>query len=502
MIRKHTSHSWATVTWLALAAAVAFGQDQPRNLTTEVKVTGVPGELRESAKLDPFYEKYTDAGGLPILSSKKVSDEALLEARQLILQMLSKREDVLQAIVKSKCRFVVMAPNEMTTDVPEQRNMKPKDYWDKRARGLGGRITSCGEENLLNLKSDRYRKENILIHEFAHCIHNYGLRKLDPKFDSRLRATFERAKNQGLWKDTYALTNHGEYWAEAVQSYFDCNAPPGGVHNDVNTREKLAKYDPDLFALIDESFRQNEWRYVRYDQRGAQTAIKQEKPKIPVDAVQLVGQASEYFYTRNYRVYYWREDFSFLLKDEATGMTWRIISREPTPAYEWRMGTTFPELKVDWDKIPRVKVVGVTGIDRQPADFYDFKLNEPKIATAHVVWVQTGPKQWKEYYVNNWFHKWSENADRLIYSVYADKGVPYDIYGYVNAQSAPFSKPSQKLVEQFPKARMFHGLIKKNQDWPFGYEIELLHLIGPDAGGNAVVYFGDPAKLRPLEKKK
>jgi hypothetical protein len=146
--------------------------------------------------------------------------------------------------------------------------MKPKEYWDKRARGLGGRITSCGEENLLNLRGDRYSRENILIHEFAHCIHEQGLRGVDPKFDSRLRATFARAMDKGLWKKTYAATNHKEYWAEAVQVYFDCNAPPGGVHNDITTREKLAKYDPDLFQLIDEVFKKSPYRYVRYDKRN------------------------------------------------------------------------------------------------------------------------------------------------------------------------------------------------------------------------------------------
>jgi alpha-glucosidase len=156
----------------------------------------------------------------------------------------------------------------MTTDVPEQRNMTPKDYWDKRARGLGGKLTSCGEENLLNLKGDRYPRENILVHEFAHCIHNQGLQAVDRTFNKKLRDTYEKALAKGLWKKTYAATNAGEYWAEGVQSYFDTNAPPGGVHNDVNTREKLAKYDPDLFALIDDAFRQSTWRYVRYDKRN------------------------------------------------------------------------------------------------------------------------------------------------------------------------------------------------------------------------------------------
>ena len=231
-------------------------------------VATVPKELRESLKLDPFYQKYTSAHGIPVLSSAKVSDRGLLEAVYLIDQMLANRDDIRQALIKNRMRFVVMAPTEMTTDVPEQRNMTPKDYWDQRARGLGGRLTSCGEENLLNLPGDRYRRENILIHEFSHAIHQVGLRTVDPKFDAKLRTVYQNAIDKGIWKDTYAATNHSEYWAEGVQAYFDCAAPPAkGNHNDINTREKLAKADPDLFALIDDVFKQSKYRYVRYDKR-------------------------------------------------------------------------------------------------------------------------------------------------------------------------------------------------------------------------------------------
>jgi alpha-glucosidase len=231
------------------------------------KVTAVSSEARERHRLDPFYEKQTDYRGYLILSSKNVPDEALLEARYLISRMLAGRDDILEALIASRCRFTVMAPDEMTTDMPEQRNMTPKDYWDRRARGLGGRITSCGAENLLNLRGDRYRRENILIHEFSHCIHQRGLRAVDPTFDRRLRENYRQALDQGLWADTYAAENPSEYWAEGVQAYFDCQAPRGGVHNDIDRREKLERYDPELFKLIDEVFRQSAFRYVRYDER-------------------------------------------------------------------------------------------------------------------------------------------------------------------------------------------------------------------------------------------
>ena len=230
------------------------------------QVTGVPKAVCKRYNLDTdFYKKHVDYKGLSILGSAKVSDSALLEARYLISQMLREREDILKAMVERGCRFMVMAPTEMTTDVPEQRRMKndPKTDWDKRARGLGGRLSSCGEENLLNLKGDRYPRENILIHEFNHAVHQYGLSRVDPSFDDRLRRAYEKAMADGLWKGTYLAINHSEYWAEGVQAYFDCMRPQFGA----NTREKLKKYDPGLFTLVDEVYEQSKFRYVRYDKR-------------------------------------------------------------------------------------------------------------------------------------------------------------------------------------------------------------------------------------------
>ena len=67
----------------------------------------------------------------------------------------------------------------------------------------------------------------------------------------------EASMKKELWKGHYAATNHKEYWAEGVQSYFDCNAPAGGVHNDINTRDKLAKYEAHLDILRDLRKRQS-----------------------------------------------------------------------------------------------------------------------------------------------------------------------------------------------------------------------------------------------------
>jgi hypothetical protein len=157
----------------------------------------------------------------------------------------------------------------VTTDIPEHSKLKPKKYWDKRARGLGGTpfipTTSCAEENLLGYPDDRYNGENILIHEFAHTVHEVGMKALDKGFDDRLKKLYKQAMDKGLWQNTYAATNHKEYWAEGVQSYFNCNLradPPDGNHNHVRTRRQLRNYDPDLASLIDEVFAKNPWRWM------------------------------------------------------------------------------------------------------------------------------------------------------------------------------------------------------------------------------------------------
>ena len=230
------------------------------------QVTGIPEAVREKFHLDAeFYKKHVNYKGFSILGSSKVSDKALLEARYLIDRMLCDREDILKAMIKHGCRFMVMAPTEMTTDVPEQRLLKkdPKTNWDTRARGLGGRLSSCGEENLLNLKGDHYNQENILIHEFNHAVHQIGLKEVDPTFNDRLTRTYRKAMDKGLWKGTYVATNPSRILGGGSPGLFRLYAPQFGA----NTREKLKKYDPDLFALLDEVYKQSKFRYVRYDKR-------------------------------------------------------------------------------------------------------------------------------------------------------------------------------------------------------------------------------------------
>ena len=224
----------------------------------DTRVSAVPPDVQTSFRLAPFYTKFVDAGGIPILASDKVSDFALLEARYLVLQLIGHRPDLLAAIAKNRVRLAVMAPTQLTTDIPEHSDLTPKEYWDKRARGLGATearpAVSCGEENLLGYPGDPYSTENILIHEFGHVIHQRGMNTVDPTFEGRLSAAYDAAKSAGLWKGKYAGSNHMEYWAEGVQSWFDTNRENDSEHNHVNTRAELKVYDRRLAALLAEVF--------------------------------------------------------------------------------------------------------------------------------------------------------------------------------------------------------------------------------------------------------
>jgi hypothetical protein len=261
--------------WLAVVVSgvVAFRGAALVGAEAEPPLVGRIDEgLRASLQLAPTYQKIIRLRGFPVVGTERVSDAALREAAYLAGSMLAWRPDILDEMASQRVRFSIMASDEYTTDVPEHAGLRPRLYWDRRARGLGATqeapAVSAAEENLLSFPGDPYPREVIAIHEFAHAIHEMALRRIDPTFDQRLRAAFASARARGLWKGTYAMVNHAEYWAEAVQCWFDNNATNDALHNDVATRERLEEYDPGVAALCREVFLDHPWRYRRAPIRG------------------------------------------------------------------------------------------------------------------------------------------------------------------------------------------------------------------------------------------
>ncbi len=269
-----TSCAWEASAQEAMAPA-------QKNSSPPVLITGYIQSMvtppPATLSLDSFYKKYADAFGIPIVSSEKVPDDALLIARDIVNFMLVKRPDVRAALIEKKARVLVMAQTEMETDLPERRawkkpakddrrltpgerenydkpggiaGMTDREYWNRRARGMGGTVTSCAEENLLGYPGTRYYGENILVHEFSHNIMN-ALRTADPALYKEIDTAYEAAKAKGLFKGQYAINTVAEYWAEGTQWWFWSNFEFYDGETRVQSPEDLQAYDPRLYAILD-----------------------------------------------------------------------------------------------------------------------------------------------------------------------------------------------------------------------------------------------------------
>jgi hypothetical protein len=262
---------FATVS-AALAACtvhVAIQGVAAPSAATSDRISAPPSALG----LDPFYKKYLDAQGIPITTSDKVPDRALFIARAIIQEMLARRPDLADELARLHERVGIMAVDEMTTDLPEQRDwkkptiedarvtycerrnyaaierMSDREYWNTRARGMGGRYTTAATENLLGVPGTRYYGENIFVHEFSHSILD-AIQNVDPKLYAEVEAAYAHAQTLGLWKGSYSAQDIQEYWAEGTQFWFNSNmAYKRGRLVVVNARD-LEAYDPQLYAAL------------------------------------------------------------------------------------------------------------------------------------------------------------------------------------------------------------------------------------------------------------
>jgi len=161
-------------------------------------------------------------------------------------------------------RHAVMAryPAELTTHLPEHAFLDP-GYWNERARGLGATVAvplgSSAEENALCDSNDRYRGEDITVHEFAHSLHLLGFALVFPNFNRELQGLYNAARAANVWGGShYAMTDFKEYFAEGVQSFFNCNMADSYAPTD---RSQLSRRDPNLYAFLLRYLGNNTWSH-------------------------------------------------------------------------------------------------------------------------------------------------------------------------------------------------------------------------------------------------
>lgn len=221
------------------------------------------GDVLYPVEAEPYYVQFlTTKSGITVRAGKTVKRESMELAAEIIDRMLVKIPQVAKRLVELGADVGIYGLLENAYDIPEHR----MGYWlaTRHVEGFGGilanPISTISEANIIRLRSGRYATryphEMILVHEFGHAIHLVGIDYLEDKtLSRRIKQCYEHAKTSGLWHDTYAISNHEEYFATLSTVWFDVmqegvDGKWDGIRGPINTRAKLMEYDPEGYALM------------------------------------------------------------------------------------------------------------------------------------------------------------------------------------------------------------------------------------------------------------
>jgi len=250
-------------------------------------VTAPPARFQ----IHPHYTKFTWAREFPVIG-RGASDEALLRANDTIRKMFAYRHDILKALIADGVKLVVLGPGETLSDLPECKRREASKL-DLTARFLNYspelKLLVVDQQNVLGHIGDPDSTGCQVIRVLAGALyHVTGKRPVDPdwekrgrsvqqyelrvqrmdiRFDEKLKALHDSALQKGLWKGTAAVNHPVEYWVQGVLAYFDAagqGAPPNEAAGPITTREALERYDPALFALVEETMAYRgkvDWRH-------------------------------------------------------------------------------------------------------------------------------------------------------------------------------------------------------------------------------------------------
>ena len=218
----------------------------------------------------PYYNKtITSKVGIQVKASEFVHQSTLQDCADIIDKILSAAPENLLTIMRSRNSFAIFGPGEHSYNIPEHRSIFLRDAW-RRAEGYGGYLAATSAANVVRNHVSQthhyptsyasgYRNESILTHEFGHGIHS-AVRGSEASDIQALNAEFNRcyenAKEKGMWPNTYAISNSGEYFATLTVIWFNAMRETevwGPTYGPVNTRAELYVYDRkayDFFAKI------------------------------------------------------------------------------------------------------------------------------------------------------------------------------------------------------------------------------------------------------------
>ena len=218
-------------------------------------------------KINPHYTRFTWAREFTVIG-RQANDAALLKANDTIRKMFAYRHDILKALIADGVKLVVLGRKERLSDLPELKGMTSLDLL---ARTLDytpeTKLLAVGEENVSDViqvfakalyRVTSQRPVDPNWENRGRAVQQYELRvkRLDVRFDEKLKSLFDQAIAAGKWKGTTAIHDRTAYWTAGVLAYFDApsrDAAPTDASQPIASRGLLASYDPDLFTLVHET---------------------------------------------------------------------------------------------------------------------------------------------------------------------------------------------------------------------------------------------------------
>ena len=221
-MQKHLFILITSISVLALILAPAAN-----GVTPQYSVAPLTADQAAEYDLDTgFYSKVTEAEGILIATSSRVSDLAHLEAAYqfgMIMQRISPA--IAKRIREKKVLCILIGHGELTSQLPQfksNKTGKELDFYNWRSRGFLTRKNNrptvvFAEEDVLEFEGGM-QLESILIHEFGHVVHGAGF---DSMLQDRLTECFEAAKQNGIWKDGRAAQRFRRVKSKTPVSLFD-----------------------------------------------------------------------------------------------------------------------------------------------------------------------------------------------------------------------------------------------------------------------------------------
>ena len=246
-------------------------------LTLEVrgdKITDKDGKTAKSAvytgvpRVDFYTQKVETKSGIIIKGDDTVKYSSLeLAVAQVEVELGKPGTGIAETMKKWGCSLAVYSPHENVYMIPEHRYGFRTSMYD--LEGYGGNVwnnctSSIAEVNITRTRGETgdkylntmYPNENVLIHEFGHCVKSIGIEENpDQSYADAYFAAYENAVESGMWPNTYAISNSDEFFATMCAIWFnnmdDVSSWDDGTRSPLNTREEMKAYDPMTYAFFE-----------------------------------------------------------------------------------------------------------------------------------------------------------------------------------------------------------------------------------------------------------